>query len=80
MSDFHGPFATGVASQQGTLIPPDTWFRPLFGGLACSPIVETRFRELAMSVLDLSTRIPLGTFSILLPIRYKVSYILLKRS
>ena len=35
-------------------------------GLACIPIVETRFLELAMSLLDFSPRIPLGTFSILL--------------
>ena len=33
MSGFHGAFATGVACQQGTLTTPDTWFRPLFGGL-----------------------------------------------
>ena len=46
MSGFHGAFATGVASQQGTL--------------------ETKFLELAMSLLDFSPRIPLGTFSILL--------------
>ena len=30
------------------------------------PIVETKFLELAMSLLDFSPRIPLGTFSILL--------------
>ena len=30
MSGFHGAFATGVASQQGTLTLPDTWFRPIF--------------------------------------------------
>ena len=30
MSGFHGPFATGVACQQGTLTLPDTWFRPPF--------------------------------------------------
>ena len=35
-------------------------------GLACAPIVETRFLELVMSLLDFSPRIPLGTFSILL--------------
>ena len=35
-------------------------------GLANAPIVETKFLELAMSLLDFSTRIPLGTFSILL--------------
>ena len=68
MSGFHGAFATGVASQQGTLTIPDTWFRPPFWGLANAPIVETKFLELAMSLLDFSPRIPLGTFSILLPI------------
>ena len=31
MSGFHGAYATGVASQQGTLTLPDTWFRPPFG-------------------------------------------------
>ena len=35
-------------------------------GLACAPIVETRFLELAMSLLDFSPKIPLCTFSILL--------------
>ena len=35
-------------------------------GLAIAPIVETIFLELAMSLLDFSPRIPLGTFSILL--------------
>ena len=35
-------------------------------GPANAPIVETKFIELAMSLLDFSPRIPLGTFSILL--------------
>ena len=35
-------------------------------GLADAPIVETKFLELAMSLLDFSPRIPLGTSSILL--------------
>ena len=35
-------------------------------GLACAPIVETRFLELAMSLPDFSPRIPPGTFSSLL--------------
>ena len=69
MSGFHGAFATGVASQQGTLTLPDTWFRPPILGLANAPIVETKFLELAMSLLDFSPRIPLGTFSILLPMK-----------
>ena len=30
---FHGAFATGVASQQGALTLPDTWFRPSFWDL-----------------------------------------------
>ena len=33
MSGFHGAFATGVASQQGTLTLPDTWFRTPFWDL-----------------------------------------------
>ena len=33
MSGFHGAFATGVASQQGTFTLPDTWFRPQFWDL-----------------------------------------------
>ena len=35
-------------------------------GLAHAPIVETKLLELAMSLLDFSPRIPLGTFSILI--------------
>ena len=72
MSGFHGAFATAVACQQGTLTLPYTWFRPPIVGLACAPIVETRFLELAMSLLDFSPRIPLGTFSILLTIPKRV--------
>ena len=34
-------------------------------GLSCAQIVETRFLELALSLLDFSPRKPLGTFSIL---------------
>ena len=34
-------------------------------GLANAPIVETKFLELTMSLLDFSPRIPLGTFLIL---------------
>ena len=30
---FHGAFATGVASQQGALTLPNTWFRPPFWDL-----------------------------------------------
>ena len=41
-------------------------------GLASAPILETKFPELVMSLLDFSPRIPLGTFSIL-PWRERVS-------
>ena len=50
----------GNAYPSGHLVPS-----PILG-LANAPIVENRFLELAMSLLDFSPRIPLGTFSILL--------------
>ena len=50
----------GNAYPSGHLVPS-----PILG-LAYAPIVETKFLELAMSLLDFSPRIPLGTFSILL--------------
>ena len=53
-------FPAGNAYPSGHLVPS-----PILG-LANAPIVETKFLELAMSLLDFSPRIPLGTFSILL--------------
>ena len=50
----------GNAYPSGHLVPSPTL------GLANAPIVETKFLELAISLLDFSPRIPLGTFSILL--------------
>ena len=50
----------GKAYPSGHMVPSP------FLGLACVPIVETRFLELAMSLLDFSPRISLGTLSILL--------------
>ena len=43
-------------------------------GLANAPIIETEFLELAMSLLDFSPRIPLGTFSILLNMSKQVFF------
>ena len=63
-SSAHGAYAASVACQQGTLTLPDTWFHPTVLGPAYAPIVETSFP--AMSFLELSHGIPLGTFSILL--------------
>ena len=59
MSGFHGAFATSVASQEGTLTLPDTWFRPPLFGLACAPIVETRFLKLVMSYSTFHLEYPL---------------------
>ena len=44
-------------------------------GLANAPIVETKFLELAMSLLDFSPRIPLGTFSIFLQQRNTIPWL-----
>ena len=66
MSGFHGAFATGVASQPGNAYPSGHLVPSPILGLANAPIVETKFLELAMSLLDFSPRKPLGTFSILL--------------
>ena len=52
----------GIAYPSGHLVPS-----PILGP-ANAPIVETKFLEIAMSLLDFSPRIPLGTFSILLQI------------
>ena len=50
----------GNAYPSGHLVPS-----PILE-LANAPIAETKFLELALSLLDFSPRIPLGTFSILL--------------
>ena len=60
MSGFHRAFATGVASQQGTLTLLDTWIRPPFWNL----IVLQLLRPDSLILLDFSPWIPLGTFSI----------------
>ena len=50
----------------GNAYPPGHLVPSPIVGLACAPIVETRFLKLVMSLLDFSPRIPLGTFSILI--------------
>ena len=69
MSGFHGAFATGCGMPAGNAYPSGHLVPSPFLGLANAPIVETKFLELAMSLLDFSPRIPLGTFLILLPIQ-----------
>ena len=46
ISGFHGAFATGVASQQGTLTLPDTWFRPPFWDLLMLQLLRPNFSNL----------------------------------
>ena len=52
----------------GHLVPSPFW------GLACAPIVDTRFLKLVMSLLDLSPWIPIGTFSSLLRCAFRHHY------
>ena len=80
MSGFHGALAKGLAWQQGTLIVSDTWFRSPIFGFACATIVDTRFLELTMSLLDFSHRIPRITFSILLNNGYVLTMIYRSRN
>ena len=61
---FHRVSATGVACQQGTLTPPDTWSRP-FGTCICYTCWDQSFSELVVILLDYALRISLGTFLIL---------------
>ena len=63
---FHWACVTVVTCQQGVLTLSDTWFRQPFLGLAWTPIVKTRFLDFAVSLLDFSPWIFLGTVSILL--------------
>ena len=59
----------GSAYPSGHLVPS-----PILG-LANTPIVETKFLELAMSLLDFSPQIPLGTFSIFLRLNHWIHLI-----
>ena len=63
---FHGAFCNGCGMPAGNAYPSGYLVPSLFLGLACTTIVETGFLELAMSLLDFSHWMPLGTFSILL--------------
>ena len=65
LSGFHGALATAVGMPAGNAYPSVHLVPSPILGLASAPIVETKFLELAMSLLDFSPRIPLGTFSIL---------------
>ena len=61
MSGFHGAFATGVASQQGTLTLPDTWFRHNF----CDLLVLQLLRPDSSNLPCLYSTFPLEFPSVL---------------
>ena len=64
MSGFHGAFATGMASQLGTLTLPDTWFRLLFWDLLVLQFLRPDSSNLPCLNSTFHVWIPLGTFSI----------------
>ena len=64
---------TWVICQQGRLTLPDTWFRPPFWDLIVLQLLRPDFSTLSClySTFNLS-RIPLGTFSILLWVMHRM--------
>ena len=65
---FPWSICNGCGMQAGNAYPSGHLVPSPILGLANAPIVETKFLELAMSLLDFSPLIPLGTFSILLSV------------
>ena len=61
---FHWSICNGCGMPAGNAYPSGHLVPSPILGLANAPIVETKFLEFAMSLLDFSSRIPLGTFSI----------------
>ena len=59
MRGFHGAFATGVASQQGTLTLPDTWFRPPFWDLLMLQLLRPNSSNLPCLYLTFHLEYPL---------------------
>ena len=59
MSGFHGAFATGVASQQGTLTLPDTWFRPPYWDLLMLQLLRPNSSNLPCLYLTFHLEYPL---------------------
>ena len=67
---FPWSICNGFGMQAGNAYPSGHLVSSPIVGLACALMVEARFLELAMSLLDFSLRIPLGTLSILLRERH----------
>ena len=68
---FPWSICNGCGMPAGNAYPSGQLVQSPISGLACAPIVETRFLELVISLLDFSPRIPLGTFSIFLQLDIK---------
>ena len=75
MSGFHGAFATGVASQQGTLTLPDTWFRPPFWDLLMLQLLRPNSSNLPClySTFHLEYPLVLSRFCPLVHYRYRLA-------
>ena len=54
-SSFHGAFATGVAYQQGTPTPPDTWFRLFWWDLLMLQLLRPVFPNLHQCMIFIPT-------------------------
>ena len=69
MHGFHGAFATDVASQQGTLTLPDTWFHPPFWDLLVLHLLRPDSSNLPClySTFLLECPLVLSRFCFLLP-------------
>ena len=72
MRCFHRTFAMGVACRQGTLTPPDIWFRPIWD-LHMFYLLRPFSPKLVVIFPDYPTgiRTSLGTFSILLKSKWE---------
>ena len=78
MSGFHGAFATGEASQQGTLTLPDTWFRLLFWDLLMLQLLRPNSSNLPClySTFHLEYPLVLSRFCCLFKIGFNIFLIL----
>ena len=74
MSGFHGAFATGVASQQGTLTLPDTWFRPPFWDLLMLQLLRPNSPNLPCLYSTFHLEYPLVLSRFYLASRFNLTY------
>ena len=75
MSGFHGAFATGVASQQGTLTLPDTWFRPPIWDLLMLQLLRLNSSNLPCLYSTFHLEYPLVLYRFCFRIRHSISLV-----